>query len=90
MLTKFITKDFIERFMALNNKNANIQIKHLLYGNQKINKCVLRPILDEEHIGFLIEEEERYITMDELHYVRINDIECIIKSEVMELYINLL
>lgn len=87
MLKKFITRDFTEKFAALNNKSANIQIKHLLYGNQKYNRCVLHPFTDEERIGFVIEDEERYITMDELCEAYIDDTKCYIKSDVMELYI---
>ena len=87
MLKKNITRDFIEKFIALNNKSANIQIKHLLYGNQRYNRCVLHPFVDEERIGLLIEDEERYITMDELCEAYIDNEKCYIKSDVMELYI---
>lgn len=87
LLPKFIIKDFIEKFNIINNRNANVYIKHLLYGNQKINKCVLRPFVDEERIGLIIEGEERYITMDELREVYIDNTKCYIKSDVMELYI---
>lgn len=88
MLPKFIIRDFIEKFDVLNNKNANVQIKHLLYGNQKINGCVLRPLADEGRIGLIIEDEERYITMDELCEVHIDTETCYMKSDVMELYID--
>lgn len=90
MLPKFIIKDFIEKFNVLNNKNANVHIKHLLYGQQKLNRCVLHPFADEDRIGFIVNEEEIYVTMEELSDVSIDDTKCIIKSEVMELYINLL
>lgn len=82
-----LTRDFIEKFMALENKNANIQIKHLLYGNQKMNKCVLHPFMDDGRIGFIIEDEERYIVVDELIHASINRNECCIHSIVMEILI---
>ena len=71
----------------LNNKNANVHIKHLLYGCQKIKGCVLHTLWDGERIGLIINEEEVYITMDELLSVCINNNEYVIKSEVMELQI---
>jgi len=83
-----LTRDFIEKFMALENKNANLRINHLLYGNQKMNRCVLHPFVDEGRIGLIIEDEERYITMDELCEISIDDKACCLKSEVMELYID--
>lgn len=84
-----LTKDFIEKFMALKNRNADIKIEHCLYGNQKINRCVLHPFIDEGRIGLVIEDEERYITMDELCEISISDLGCNIKSKVMDLYIML-
>lgn len=87
MLPSFIVRDFIEKFNVLNNRKANVQIKHLLYGNQKMNGCVLCPFADGERIGLIIEDEKRYINMDELTEVYIDDERCYIKSEVMELYI---
>jgi hypothetical protein len=86
-LLQVITTEFIKKFDALNNAVADVHIKHLLYGNQKIKKCVLHPFMDGDRIGLIINDEDVYITMDELHSVYINDIECIIKSAVMELYI---
>ena len=80
-------KDFIEKFIVLNGRKVNVQIKHILYGNQKLNRCVLHPFVDEGRIGLIIEDEERYITMDELREVGIDDQGCFLKSEVMELYI---
>lgn len=82
-----ITKEFIEKFNALSNTVADVYIKHLLYGNQKIKGCILHPIADGDRIGITINNEDVYITMDELQKVSIKDNECIIKSEVMELYI---
>jgi hypothetical protein len=89
-LLQVITTEFIEKFNALNNTIANVDIKHILYGSQKIKKCVLHPFVGEDRIGLIINEEEIYITMDELSAVNIDDVECIIKSEVMELHINAL
>ena len=82
-----LTRDFIEKFMALKNKIANIRIKHLLYGNQKINRCVLHPFADEGRIGLVIEDEERYIALNELCETSIDNHVCCIKSDVMELCI---
>lgn len=87
MLTNFIVRDFIEKFMVLENRTADVRIKHLLYGNQKMNRCVLHPFKDEGRIGLIVENEKRYITMDELCEVKINDRECFLKSDIMELYI---
>lgn len=87
MLSSFIVRDFIEKFNVLNNRKANVQIKHLLYGNQKMNGCVLCPFVDGERIGLIVEDEKRYINMDELTEVYIDEEKCYIKSDVMELYI---
>lgn len=78
-------QDFIKEFEALNNSKANIQIKHKLYGNQKLNKCVLHPFTDEEHIGFIMDDgEEKYIKIEELQEFYINKNEYHIQSDVME------
>lgn len=89
-LLKIITTEFIERFNALNNIIADVYIKHILYGSQKIKKCVLHPFVGEDRIGLIINEEEVYITMEELSDVSLDSDRCVIESEVMELYINLL
>lgn len=86
-MLQIITKEFIEKFNALNNIVADVHIKHLLYGNQKIKRCVLHPFMDGDRIGLNINEENIYITMDELLSVSINDNEYVIRSEVMELHI---
>jgi hypothetical protein len=87
-LLQIIAKEFIEKFNTLNNTIADVQIKHLLYGKpQKIKKCILHPVVDGGRIGLNINEEDIYITMDELLSIEINDNEYVIKSEVMELYI---
>lgn len=88
MLPNFIVRDFIEKFSVLDGKKVNVTIKHLLYGNQTMSGCVPRPFADEERIGFIIEDEERYINMDELNDIYIDSEKCYIKSEVMELYID--
>lgn len=82
-----ITTEFITKFNALNNIVADVYIKHLLYGAQKIKRCILHPFVDGDRIGLSINDEDVYITMDELQAASITDVECIIKSEVMELYI---
>lgn len=86
-MLQIITTEFIEKFNALNNAVADVYIKHLLYGNQKIKRCILHPFVGGDRIGLVINGEDVYITMDELQAVSINNIECIFKSEVMELYI---
>ena len=78
-------QDFIKKFNALNNKKVDVQIKHKLYGNQKLNKCVLHPFMDGERIGFIMDDgEEKYITIKELREFNINENEYYIKSDVME------
>lgn len=86
-MLQVITTEFIEKFNALKNTVADVHIKHLLYGNQKIKRCVLHPFMDGDRIGLTINDEDVYITMDELHEASIKDNECVISSEVMELYI---
>ena len=86
-MLQIITKEFIEKFNALNNTIADVHIRHLLYGNQKIKRCILHPVMDGDRIGLNINEESVYITMDELMSVSVNDKEYIIQSEVMELHI---
>lgn len=86
-MLQFMTKEFVEKFNALNNIVADVHIKHLLYGNQKIKRCILHPVMDEDCIGLNINEENIYITMDELLSVSASGNEYIIKSEVMELHI---
>ena len=82
-----ITKEFIENFNGLNNKCANVYVQHALYGNQKIKRCILHPFMDGDRIGLNINEECVYIEMDELVEANIENNECVIKSEVMELHI---
>ena len=82
-----ITKEFIERFNALDGTVADVHIKHILYGNQKIKRCVLHPFVEGDRIGLNINEEGVYITMDELLSVNANNNEYVIKSEIMELHI---
>ena len=72
-----------------NGQMVSVCIKHILYGSQKI-KCALRPLWDGERIGLIINDEDIYVTTSELKDVSIGDNEFVIKSEVMELYINLL
>ena len=86
-MLQIITTEFIEKFNTLNNTVADVHIKHLLYGNQKIKRCILHPVMDGDRIGLNINEESVYITMDELMSVSVNDKEYIIQSEVMELHI---
>ena len=85
-----LTKEFTERFNSLNNIIADVYIKHILYGSQKIKQCVLHPFVGEDRIGLIVNEEDVYITMKELSYADIDDTKCILRSEVMELFIKLL
>ena len=87
LLQTTITKEFIENFNGLNNKCADVYVKHALYGNQKIKRCILHPFMDGDRIGLNINEEYVYIEMDELVEVDIKDNECVIRSEIMELCI---
>ena len=83
-----ITTEFIDKFYSLKDKIADIYIKHILYGTQKNKRCVLCPFVDEDRIGLIINDEELYITTDELRDVYIDQTGCYLKSDVMELYIN--
>lgn len=88
MFQKIITKEFMTKFNGLNNRIADVYINHILYGAQKIRKCILHPFLDEECIGITINDEKKYIMLDELCSASIDDNVCCIKSEVMELRID--
>lgn len=87
---QIVTKEFIKNFNELNGRCADIQIKHALYGNQKIKRCVLHPFIDGERIGLHINEEDIYITIEELRGIGVGNSQFIIKSELMELCIKLL
>lgn len=84
-MQNIITTDFIEKFNALDNKKVDMYIDHILYGTQKMRGCVPHTILDGERIGFIIDEEERYITMDELREVCIDDNGCCLNGDVMKI-----
>lgn len=86
MFHTIITKEFIEKFNALNGQNVVVNIKHAFYGSQKI-KCVLHALMDGERIGLIIGDEEKYITMDELISIGVIDQEFYLKSDVMEISI---
>lgn len=90
MLPRFIVKDFVKKFIATEGQKANVCIKHILYGDQKINNCVLHPFVDEERIGLTINEEIIYITMDELSSLNLDNAKYVITSKVMELHISIL
>lgn len=89
-LLQNITKEFIERFNALNNVIADVYITHILYGSQRIKRCVLHPFIDGERIGLHINEEDIYIKVEELMGIGVGNSQYIIKSELMELCIKLL
>lgn len=79
--------EFIKKFNGLDGTIADVYIKHSLYGNQKIKRCILHPLVDGGRIGLVINGEDIYIAMNELKGVWVGNNEYIIKSEVMELYI---
>lgn len=88
-MPKFIIRDFIEQFSILDSIKANIQIKHKFYGNQRMNQCVVCPFVDGERIGIIMDDgEKKYMTMDELCEVGIDENGCYLKSDVMELFID--
>lgn len=82
-MQNIITKEFIEKFVALNGKKADVYIDHILYGSQKMRGCVPYTIWDGERIGFIIEDEEKYLTMDELCDVNVSSHECCLMGDVM-------
>lgn len=84
-----LSNEFIEKFLLLDGRWGNVRIKHILYGNQKYNRCALHPFADGERIGLIIDDEKKYVTMDELCEVNVTNTECYIKSDIMELYIEL-
>ena len=86
---QIITTEFIENFNELSDAVADVHIKHLLYGKQKIKRCILHPFVDGDRIGLRINNEEIYIKFEELVDVKLENSKCIIKSELMELYIYL-
>ena len=60
----------------------------MLYGNQKLNRYVLHPFVDEERIGFIVGDgEEKYIAIDELKEIYICEDQCYLNSNVMEIKI---
>ena len=85
MRQDIITAEFIERFVALDNKKTDLYIEHILYGSQKMRGYVPHVLWDGERIGFIIDGEERYVTIDELCHVYADDSWCCIKSDVMEI-----
>lgn len=84
-MQNIITKEFIERFWVLDGKKADVYIEHILYGSQKMRGCVPHILWDGERIGFIIEDEEKYLMMDELVDVCADDHGCCLKSDVMEI-----
>lgn len=86
---QIITTELIENFNALNGAVADVHIKHLLYGKQKIKRCILHPFVDGERIGLRINNEDIYIEFEELVKVKMGKSQCVIQSELMELCIYL-
>ena len=84
-----ITNEFIERFSKFDNTKACVRIQHALYGTQKANGILIQTLLDEERVGIIIDGEEKYIYLDEIVDIGIKDNECHIKSDVMEISLQL-
>lgn len=58
-------RDFIEEIRSIEGERVNINIKHQLYGNQKI-QCDVEIIDDESRLGFSINNQNIYIDKKEL------------------------
>ena len=86
MIQIVVIQDFMRRLNIFSSKMVYVYIRHMLYGSQKI-KYALRPLWDGERIGIIIDNEEKYITLDELREVYIENDEYHIKSDVMEINI---
>lgn len=84
-MQNIITKEFVEKFEALNGKKADVCIDHILYGSQKMRGCVPCTLWDGVHIGFIIEDERKYLMMDELIEACADDHGCYLKGDVMEI-----
>ena len=84
-MQNIITKEFIEKFNALNDKKVDVYIEHILYGSQKIRGCVPQTLWDGERIGLIIDGEEKYVTMDELRGGCADDHGCCLESDVMKI-----
>ena len=80
-----ITKEFIEKFEALNEKKADVYIEHILYGSQKMRGCLPSVLWGGGRIGLTIDGEDKYLTMDELIDAFVDENGCRLKSDVMEI-----
>ena len=89
MIQNIITTEFIEKFNTLNNKKVDVYIDHILYGSQKMRGCVPHTLWDGERIGFIIEEEERYIIKHELREVYIDENGCCLNGDVMKIKVKI-
>lgn len=86
MLGITVTEELINNFILLNGQEMYINIIHALYGPQKL-RCVLQTFFDGERIGFIVDGNEKFVRMDELLDIVVSENECIIRSDVMEIYI---
>ena len=84
-MQNIITKEFVEKFEALNGKKADVCIDHILYGLQKMRGCVPCTLWDGVHIGFIIEDERKYLMMDELRDAFVSGNECCLKGDIMSI-----
>lgn len=58
-------KEIIEGLKKTEGANVWINIVHELYGDQNL-KCAFRLLNNEEHLGFLIGEQEIYIEKNKI------------------------
>ena len=82
----FIIQQIVKKLSMLNTQMVYVYLKHILYGSQKI-KCALHALWDGERVGLIINNEEIYITVNELRDIYIDNNEYYIKSDVMEIRI---
>lgn len=86
MLGFNLTEELINNYLKLNGQTMYITMIHAFYGPQKL-KCVLHTFFDGERIGFIVDEKEKYVMMDELCDMQVGKDYCYIKTDVMEIYI---
>jgi hypothetical protein len=58
-------KEIIEELKKIEGSNVWIHIGNKLYGDQNL-KCAFRLLSNEEHIGFLIGEQEIYMDKEKI------------------------
>lgn len=58
-------KEIIEELKKIEGSNVWIHIGNKLYGDQNL-KCAFRLLSNEEHLGFLIGEQEIYMDKEKI------------------------